>query len=167
MSKAAFARYEILLRRFGNVQSFISNLQKTDKLQPWNRDVLGCILIRLRTNFAHLAKAHERPYDSEYIAWAARNLLELAIWSVYATASKENARRLHSDQMVDLAEMLKSMLGLLGKYVPNHPELPTLQEQGASSPCLNRPIFELATEPSVTAALARPTKPSGISRVRG
>jgi hypothetical protein len=119
-----------LQQRFGGLPRFISHLRESSQLELWHRTVLGCILIRCRTHFHHLSIAYRAPYQLEYLSWAARNLLELAIWAKYVTASKENARKLHSDQVTDLAELQKGMLGLLTKYVPMHPELSTLKEQG-------------------------------------
>jgi hypothetical protein len=46
------------------------------------------------------------PLDISVIAWRARNLLELSIWAMYCTESKENARRLYEDAGRDLTGVL-------------------------------------------------------------
>ena len=48
----------------------------------------------------HLRRAYGEG-EINYCAWAARNLLELRIWMLYATASRENAWRFHQDQYAD------------------------------------------------------------------
>ena len=73
------AQCERLQERFNNLPRFIPYLQKTTQLECWHRNVLGCIIIRLRTHLRHLTVAGCAPYETEYVAWAARNLLELAI----------------------------------------------------------------------------------------
>ncbi len=130
MTDALLAQNESLQKRFHNLPEFISYLQTADQVEPWHRKVLGCIIIRLRNNVRHLSEACRAPYELEYAAWATRNLLELAVWAKYTTASKENAKRLSDDQVIDMAELQKGMLSLLKKYEPNHTDLATLQEQG-------------------------------------
>ena len=130
MTDPLLTQNESLQKRLNNLPQFIPYLQKAEQLEPWHRNVLGCIVIRLRTHFRHLSIAYRAPYELEYIAWAARNLLEVAIWAKYATTSKENAKKLHDDQIIDMAELQKGTLGLLYKFDPGHPGLATVQEQG-------------------------------------
>src|ERR1035441_10058833 len=130
MTDQLLAPIESLQRRFDNLPEFIAYLQKTDRLESWHRDVLGCIPIRLRTHFRHLCIAYRSPHELEYVAWAARNLLELAVWAKYATTSTENAKRLHSDHLIDLAELQAGTLALGLQNSPSQPELETLKNQG-------------------------------------
>lgn len=130
MTDPLLTQNESLQRRLNNLPEFISYLQTADQIEPWHRKVLGCIVIRLRNNVRHLSGAFRAPYELEYAAWATRNLLELAVWAKYTTASKESAKRLSDDQVIDMAELQKGMLSLLNKYEPNHTDLATLQEQG-------------------------------------
>jgi hypothetical protein len=125
------AQNQSLLRRFEGVQHFIPYLQQTTVMERWYRDLLACILIRCRTHFTHLSIAFQQPYQLEYIAWASRNLLELAIWAKYAITTKENAKRLNSDQANDLEDLLKGVVALAQKYTPQHQELDALKEQSA------------------------------------
>ena len=47
------AQNESLQRRFNTLPKFIPYLQKIGRLESWQRNVLGCIVIRLRTQFRH------------------------------------------------------------------------------------------------------------------
>jgi uncharacterized protein DUF5677 len=85
---------------------------------------------RCLTNFTHLNTAYKVPYQLDYLAWGARNLLELSIWAKYVTVSKENARKLHNDQITDASEVQKGMSNLVREYEPTHPESEELQQQG-------------------------------------
>ena len=130
MTDPLLTQNESLRRRLKRLPEFIPYLQNAEQLEPWHRKIFGCIIIRLRTHVRHLSVAYRAQYELEYIAWAARNLLELAVWAKYTTLSNENAKKLSNDQVIDMAELQKGMLSLLNKYEPNHPELATLQEQG-------------------------------------
>jgi hypothetical protein len=51
------------------------------------------------------AYANDQGDDASLIAWRARNLLELSVWSVYCTKSRANACRLYEDAGRDVAEI--------------------------------------------------------------
>lgn len=127
MTDPLILQNENLLRTFQRVQNFIPYVQTITTVEKWHRDLLACILIRCRTHFCHLSLAFKEPYQLEYIAWAARNLLELMIWAKYAGASKGNARKLHTDQATDMEELLKRTAALAQKYTPDHPNLEALK----------------------------------------
>ena len=130
MTEVLRAQNESLQRRFNNLPQFIPYLQETTQLESWHRLLLGTIVVRLRTHFQHLSIAGSAPFDLEYLAWATRNLLELAVWAKYVTTSTENANKLSTDLVIDLAELAKKNLDLLHKHVPAHPKRETLQQQG-------------------------------------
>ncbi|HEX3665928.1 MAG TPA: hypothetical protein VHU23_11915 [Rhizomicrobium sp.] len=46
--------------------------------------------------------------DASLLAWRARNLLELSVWSIYFTRTKENARRLYEDAGRDAHEIFSA-----------------------------------------------------------
>jgi hypothetical protein len=129
VTDALHAENERLQWMFDRLPDFIASMQRGTRLELWHETVLGCILVRLRTNFRHLSTAYRMLYEPEYLAWATRNVFELAIWAKYATSSKENARKLHSDHVIDLAELQKGMAGLLQKYLPDDPALELLKAQ--------------------------------------
>ena len=91
---------------------------------------MGCILIRLRTHLRHLSVAGAISNEPEYLAWAVRNLLELAVWAKYVAASAENAKRVSNDSLIDLAEFQGAALRLARKFEPTHSEIAALEQQG-------------------------------------
>jgi hypothetical protein len=56
----------------------------------------------------HLKRARQE-CEVNYIAWAARNILELRIWTLFASSSRENALRFHKDQYVDGLSAVRAM----------------------------------------------------------
>jgi hypothetical protein len=50
-------------------------------------------------------------------AWAARNLLEIAVWTLFVCRDDGNARRLHIDHAVDLREITDAQIEL-AKQIP-------------------------------------------------
>lgn len=56
----------------------------------------------------HLKRAFQER-ELNYLAWAARNLLELRVWALYATVSRKNAKRFHQDQYVDGLSVLRAL----------------------------------------------------------
>ena len=129
MTVALLAQAESLRCRLSNLPEFIPKLQAS-LIEEDQRHVLGCILIRLRTHFRHLTVAGSVRNEAEYLAWAARNLLELAVWAKFATASLQNAKRIQDDYVIDLAEMQEPVLRLVGKFEPAHPKREALEQQG-------------------------------------
>jgi hypothetical protein len=52
----------------------------------WHVQLLGCLCSQLFSEYLLLKRAYgdERNRDSSLLAWRARNLLELTVWSLYA-----------------------------------------------------------------------------------
>jgi len=65
----------------------------------WHVQLLGCLCSRLFSEYLLLKRAYgdERERDSFLLAWPARNLLELTVWSLYCGKDRANARRLYED----------------------------------------------------------------------
>jgi hypothetical protein len=99
-------------KRFDALTPFTPILTKTSRLEAWHHNVIGAIALRTRANFYHLRTSIQGS-SLEYMAWASRNLLELFVWAVYATKSKDNARRLFEDQVIDTADLIKHLRGLV------------------------------------------------------
>jgi hypothetical protein len=58
------------------------------------------------SEYLALKRAYEDPKsDPALIAWRARNLLELSVWSIYCSRTKENARRFFADGGRDLLNL--------------------------------------------------------------
>jgi hypothetical protein len=51
------------------------------------------------------AHAEQHKGDVSLLAWRARNLLELSVWAMYFSKSKENARRLYEDAGRDVRDL--------------------------------------------------------------
>lgn len=116
--------------RLERVQGWIQQLQGCNGIPDVQRIVVGCVGIRVRSNFRHLCIAAETAFDVEYLSWSARNLFELSIWAQYVTASEGNAQRFRHDEIVDFAEWQIAAVNLARKYDPTHDALGTLDTQG-------------------------------------
>jgi len=74
----------------------------------WHLNVfIGIAHETLKMQF-HLKRAYKER-ELNYLAWAARNLLELRIWSMYVAKSEQNAWRFHQDQFIDGLTSVRSM----------------------------------------------------------
>ncbi len=66
----------------------------------WYVQALAGLCSHAFSEYLWLKKAYERndpADDASLLAWRARNLLELCVWSIYCTRSIENARRFYED----------------------------------------------------------------------
>ena len=70
----------------------------TDK--PWRNDVIVGLVRRCYDLQKHLRRGYAES-DEHYLAWAARTLLELKVWTEYVTKSEENLKRFSQDMYVD------------------------------------------------------------------
>ena len=74
----------------------------------WHLNVyIGLIHETLKMQF-HLKRAYSE-LELNYLAWAARNLLELRVWSSYVVRSEQDAWRFHQDQFIDGVTAIRSM----------------------------------------------------------
>jgi hypothetical protein len=75
----------------------------------WQVALLGALCFQVFTEYHLLQDAYvaERA-DPSLLAWRARNLLELSVWSTYFVRSRENARRLYEDAGRDAMELLNA-----------------------------------------------------------
>ncbi len=65
----------------------------------WYVQLFGALCFQVFSEYLALKRAHgeKREGDAPLLAWRARNLLELSVWSMYCSKSKEHARRLYED----------------------------------------------------------------------
>ena len=65
----------------------------------WYVQVLGSLCFQMFSEYLLMKRSYEeeRDADSSLLAWRARNLLELSVWSIYCSKSRENARRIYED----------------------------------------------------------------------
>lgn len=71
--------------------------------------MVAAVMLRTRGNFYHLVYAYDNSNSVELISWAARNLVELAVWAKYVTASEENWKTMWLDQLIDADEFARSV----------------------------------------------------------
>ncbi|MBF0356394.1 MAG: hypothetical protein HQL43_14265 [Alphaproteobacteria bacterium] len=77
--------------------------------ENWQVKVLADLCFRNFSEYRALNKAYEAQADSEpsLLAWRARNLLEISVWSSYCARSKENARVFYEDAGRDAVDLCK------------------------------------------------------------
>lgn len=77
-----------------------------DKGNEWYVQVFAFLCCELFSEYLAIKREYENPQhgDVSLLAWRARNLLELQVWSVYCATSRDNARRLFEDAGRDSRE---------------------------------------------------------------
>jgi hypothetical protein len=109
-------------KRFGGLRTFVPVLEKCERFEAWHSNIVGAIPLRARLNYGHLKGAAGANY--EYLGWCCRNLLELLVWALYVTTSRENARRLFEDYIIDAEHLITNLRALLHIFSAGpHPEL--------------------------------------------
>jgi hypothetical protein len=75
----------------------------------WHVQLFGSICYQILSEYHRLESAYsvERE-NASLLAWRARNLLELSVWSTYFSKSRENARRLYEDAGRDVLDLLSA-----------------------------------------------------------
>jgi hypothetical protein len=65
----------------------------------WQVELFAGLAAQVFSEYLLLKRAYEEDdvRDVSVLAWRARNLLELSVWSVYCVKSRENARRFYED----------------------------------------------------------------------
>jgi hypothetical protein len=64
-----------------------------------------------------------------YMAWSARNLMELDLWTYYVTSSRRNARSFYEERLVDANDIARELKGFLPKVDFLEPLLKELDKQ--------------------------------------
>jgi hypothetical protein len=73
----------------------------------WQVQLLGALCFQVFSEYLRLQDARAaEPTDPSLLAWRARNLLELSVWSAYFAMSRENARRLYEEAGRDAKNVL-------------------------------------------------------------
>ena len=73
----------------------------------WQVQLLGALCFQVLSEYRHLQGTYSAERnDPSLLAWRARNLLELSVWSTYLARSRENARRLYEDAGRDAKNLL-------------------------------------------------------------
>jgi hypothetical protein len=74
----------------------------------WYVQLMGSLCFQVFSEYLHLKKAYEEKQDGDVslLAWRERNLLELSVWSIYCSNSRDNARRLYEDAGRDVVNLV-------------------------------------------------------------
>jgi hypothetical protein len=97
--------------RWGAVNAAIGKLAANPGLDnEWYVQLFGSLCYQVFSEYRLLknAYAEKRESDASLLAWRARNLLELSVWALYFTKSRENARRLYEDAGRDVLDILRA-----------------------------------------------------------
>ena len=97
--------------RWDAVNARIEQLAKAPPQgKAWHVQLLGNLTSHVFTEYLALKRAYEmRPDDdSSLLAWRARNLLELSVWSMYCVKSEDHARRFYEDAGRDVLGVFKA-----------------------------------------------------------
>ncbi len=72
----------------------------------WWLMLFGSLCYQNFMEYLALKRAYENPQDCDIpiVAWHSRNLLELAVWSIYCAKSQDNARRFYEDMGRDVRD---------------------------------------------------------------
>jgi Family of unknown function (DUF5677) len=78
--------------------------------KDWYSETLAALLFHVFSAYQSLRRIYQTKHDLDIpaLAWQARNLLELCVWCLYCTKSRENARRFYGDAGRDLISMSKA-----------------------------------------------------------
>lgn len=89
-------------------EKIVGLAKKTLVGNEWKVELFSAISFQVFSEYLRLKKAHAaESADPSLLAWRARNLLELSVWSTYFARSGETARQLYEDAGRDAMEVLK------------------------------------------------------------
>ncbi|HEY8189444.1 MAG TPA: DUF5677 domain-containing protein, partial [Micavibrio sp.] len=79
--------------------------------EAWQVQVLAGLCAQNFSEYIALKKAYEETEsEPSLLAWRARNLLEISVWSIYCAQSKENSRTFYEDAGRDVVGVYKAFL---------------------------------------------------------
>jgi hypothetical protein len=75
----------------------------------WHVQLFGSLCYQVFSEYHRLESAYGAEHENaSLLAWRARNLLELSVWSRYFVTSKEHARRLYEDAGRDILDLVSA-----------------------------------------------------------
>jgi hypothetical protein len=88
------------------IKEFAANPGGPDNV--WWVELFAGLCSQVFSEYLKLKRAYQENVatDASEIAWRARNLLELFVWSRYCASSRDNARRLYDDATHDMSGVL-------------------------------------------------------------
>jgi len=88
-------------------------------------------------NYKALCQAYDQQ-DQTRVAWACRNLMEIAIYAKFALESKKNAEEFAADRLIDGRDITLALQKIVAELNPQHPDpdldasLKSIEQQMAS-----------------------------------
>jgi len=77
--------------------------------EAWQVQVLGALCAQNFSEYIALKKAYEDiESEASLLAWRARNLLEISVWSLYCASTKENARIFYEEAGRDVVNLYEA-----------------------------------------------------------
>jgi hypothetical protein len=98
LSETAFSQF----REFGN------SLRPVDEKNGWFFQIVFELMDATLSNYQQLRVGYNEG-NCQLLAWACRNLLELAIFTKYVLISEANARRFADDRLIDGCDIITSL----------------------------------------------------------
>jgi|SRR6266700_804873 len=94
-----FVQKELIETVFNQFRAFRNSLKPVDEENGWFFQIVSELMDATLSNYSRLKQGYNE--KSPLLAWACRNLLELAIFSKYVLISEANARRFALDRLID------------------------------------------------------------------
>lgn len=105
------AKPELIHLAFIQLKEFGESLKPVDEENGWFFQIVFELMDATLTNYNHLKIGYDA-YNSPLLAWACRNLLELAVLTKFVLMSEGNARRFAHDRLIDGCDILTSLTAL-------------------------------------------------------
>jgi hypothetical protein len=108
---APIVKIELIETVFIQFREFGSSLKPVDEKNGWFFQILFELMDATLSNY-HQLKIGYNENNGPLLAWACRNLLELAIFTKYVLISESNARRFADDRFIDGCDIITSLRAL-------------------------------------------------------
>jgi hypothetical protein len=92
-------------------KQFASSLKPVDDKNGWFFHIVFELMDATVSNY-HQLRIGYRDDNNHLLAWACRNLLELAVFTKYVLISEANARRFGDDRLIDGSNIIESLKAL-------------------------------------------------------
>lgn len=102
---------ELIETVFNQFREFGGQLKPLDAKNGWFFQIIFELMDATLSNY-HQLKMGYNENNSPLLAWACRNLLELAIFTKYVLISEANARRFADDRLIDGCDIITALRAL-------------------------------------------------------
>jgi hypothetical protein len=101
-------KVELIETAFTQFREFGNSLKPVDEKNGWFFQIVFELMDATLSNY-HQLRIGYNENNSPLLAWACRNLLELAIFTKYVLISEANARRFADDRLIDGCDIITSL----------------------------------------------------------